>query len=476
MSDKSEHDEFKASADSASSSELSGNVPFRSVSVRVSPGSYLAISFALTFVSIILSRNELNSLALITLILAWPLNLSLAFFDRVVFDGRKLARTGVVALVSRLRGRRLELSIDRIERIETSAVRTLRSSGRVRYRYRCQANSDGVNLVFASGGQRFRHMVRLLFPLIADEKLDARSRDLRDYLTDQKSLNSALESVHLAPASVLEESTEDVRHGIKKNKVRASADSEQLSESDIERGRALRLIANQLRVAGRLRESAEAFRRTFLLLPREGCLLYEYARLLRSQASAAGDARLLLRSRAALRLGLRRAGESAGVLERIGESAVETGDTRVAEEAFRRALILNQRSFRAAAGLAEVALRRGQFAHIIHHFRNAQSIATDKASRHFAAREAEYYARLCEDDEYMLAEMRRIKWLYHLNGARRTLVRTTFAALLLAVAGAFFDEALASVGWSIASGALAAWMMAAAAIKFLLQRRKIRES
>ena len=476
MSDNAERSGFKAFTGSISSAELSKPGASRSVSVRVSPGSYLAVSFILTFAAIIVSRNEFGSLALALLTMAWPVTLSLAFFDRVVFDGRKLSRTGIVALVSHLRGRRLELSVDQIERVETSAVRTLRSAGRVRYRYRCETSSESVTLVFASGGQGFRRMVRLLFPLIGDEKLDARSCDLRDYLTDQKSLNSALEAVHLAPSSVLEESEESVLQGVKNNGKRTDTDSGQLSERDAERGHLLRLLANQLRVMGRLRESSEAFRRAFLLLPREGGLLYEYSRLLRSRASAAGDARLLSRSRAALRLAIKRAGDNASVLERAGESLVEAGDARIAEEAFRRTLNLNPRSFRAATGLAEVALRRGQLAHIIHHFRNAQTIATDKASRRFAAHEAEYYARLCEDDEYMLAEMKRIKWLHHLNGARRTLVRTTFAALLLAVAGSFFDEALASVGWSIASGALAAWMMTAAAIKLLLQRRKLRES
>ncbi len=457
-------------------SRVSGKSAARPISVRVSPGGYLAASFALTFAAIIFSRNHLDSLSLVTLALAWPITLSLAFFDRIVFDGRKLSRKGLIAVVSRLLGRRLELSVDAIERVETSAVRTLRSAGRVRYRYRCEATGNNVSLIFASGGQSFRSMVRQLFPLLADEKLDARTADLRDYLTDQASLNSALESVQLAPASLLEESYEERLRGLKRDRNQSLADFEQLSETEMERGRELRAVANQLRVVGRLRESAEAFRRAFKLLPREGSMLYEYSRLLRSQASAAGDARLLSRSRAALRLALSRERANSGVLERVGESLVEAGDARLAEDAFRRALQANPRSFRAATGLAELALRKGQLAHIIHHFRNAQAIATDKASRRFAEREAEYYARLCEDDEYMLAEMKRIKWLHHLNGARRTLVRTTLAALLLAVVGSFFDEALASVGWSIASGALAAWMMTAAAVKLLLQRRKIRQN
>src|SRR5205823_1408184 len=66
---------------------------------------------------------------------------------------------------------------------------------------------------------------------------------------------------------------------------------------DVERGRLLRLAANELRAAGRLREAAEAFRRALIVIPRDGWLLYEFSRFLRSQAGASRDARLMRRSR-----------------------------------------------------------------------------------------------------------------------------------------------------------------------------------
>ncbi|MBA3806165.1 MAG: hypothetical protein H0X14_10695, partial [Acidobacteria bacterium] len=104
-------------------------------SVRVSPEVYLALACALTFVSFLFLRSSHDFSALASIALAWIITPLFAFTDRINFDGRTLSRQGVVALIHRLvKGRRLRLPINEIERIETSAVRTLRRGGRVRYR------------------------------------------------------------------------------------------------------------------------------------------------------------------------------------------------------------------------------------------------------------------------------------------------------------------------------------------------------
>ncbi|MGB7924682.1 MAG: hypothetical protein WCF57_15680, partial [Pyrinomonadaceae bacterium] len=251
----------------------------RLASVRVSPGNYLAAMSALTFAALVFLRIELDLAALISLMLAWVVVPVLILTDRLSFDGRILSRRGLVAFILRLtRGRSLKLSVDEIERVETVAVRTLRRGGRVRYRYRSEIAGHGMMFTFASGGNGYRRMVRALFPLIPDDKLDARSGELRDYLTDQTTLRSTLNLLRLASPDVLDEATSDLQHGAKRgvrHQRAATTASDSGSIINIERGRLLRRAANELRAAGRLREAAEAFRRALLVAPRDGWLIYE---------------------------------------------------------------------------------------------------------------------------------------------------------------------------------------------------------
>lgn len=445
----------------------------RLASVRVSPGGYLAVSCILTFAATLLLRAQYDVAALIAIALAWIITPLLAFTDRISFDGHVLSRRGLVSLLTKLiRGRELRLEIEDIERVETSAVRTLRRNGRVRYRYRSEVSGKGSSFVFASGGKAYRQMVRMLFPLLGYDKVDARSSELRDYLTDSHTLRMNLELLRLAPAVILEGTTSDLEHGREKKIRHQRTEGQVRSAIDVERGRLLRLAASELRAAGRLRESAEAFRRALIVIPHDGWLVYEFARFLRSQAGTARDARLLQRSRACLRLAVRRAGDDAPLLSRIGESFYEYGELAQATRAFGRALELNPRAFRAEIGLAEVSLRNGKLAHVIHHYEAAARSAPDEALARHARREAEYYARLNNDDDYLGLELRRIGWLQNLQRARRLAARMTLASVLLALTGPSFDESIESIGWSLASSSLIAWLSVALIARYLTPRRK----
>lgn len=447
----------------------------RLASVRVSPGNYLATACLLTFVATLLLRAQYDVAAFITIGLAWIITPLLAFTDRVSFDGQVLSRKGVVPLFIRfIRGRELSLEIEDIERVETSAVRTIRRNGRVRYRYRSEVTGRGSSFVFASGGSAYRQMVRTLFPLLGYDKVDARSSELRDYLTDARTLKLNLELLRIAPAAVLEGATSDLEHSAKKEIRHQRAEGVTSTPIDIERGRLLRLAANELRAAGRLREAAEAFRRALLVIPHDGWLIYEFARFLRSQAGSSHDSRLLQRSRACLRLAARRAGDDAPLFSRIGESFYEYGELAQASRAFGRALELNPRAYRAEIGLAEVSLRSGKLAHVIHRYDAAARIAPDEALARHARREAEYYALLNDDDDYLTAELRRIGWLQNLHRARRLAARMTLASVLLALAGPSFDESIESMGWSLASSSLIAWLSVALISHYLAPRRKPR--
>jgi tetratricopeptide (TPR) repeat protein len=445
------------------------------ITVRSSPGGYFATMLTLSFVALLALRAEYDEAAIVALVSAWILLPLMAFTDRIRLEGRILSRTGLVAFFHKIfKGRAIRVGIDDIEQVETYAVRTLRRGGSVRYRYRSEVRGRGLSFVFASGGN-YRHMVRCLFTLVHDEKLDARSRELRDYLEEPKRLRETIKLLGIAPASVLDGALPDFRLLRKGTTLMSSSVIGELSASERERGQLLRRVANQLRAAGRLREAGEAFRRALLVAPRDGWVLYELARFLRSQASALADARLLSRSRAALRLAARHAREDAGLLARIGESFFEFGDPVRATQLFRQALEVQPRSFLAEAGLAELSLRSGKLAHVIHHYQAAARIAPDESSARFARREADYYALLNDDDEYLTAELRRINWLQTVQTVRRLSARIMLASILLAFIGAFIDGIgtdLSAVGWSLAASSLAAWVGVHLLGKLLSTRRR----
>ena len=241
----------------------------------------------------------------------------------------------------------------------------------------------------------------------------------------------------------------------------------------------LRAAANQLRIAGRLRESAEAFRRALLVMPNDSGLIYEFARLLRSQASALGQARLLSRARAALRLAVSREIVNASseyqagrLLNSMGETFLELGAAELAARAFRRALEINPRTFRAQLGLADVALRDGKLAHVIHHYNDAARIASDEALVRFARREADYYARLNDDEDYLAAELRRINWLQNAQRVQSLAARSGLASILLALVGPAISPMAGAMGLAFAISSIVAWAGTLLATRFLRPRRR----
>ena len=65
-------------------------------------------------------------------------------------------------------------------------------------------------------------MVQRLFPLIHDDKIDLRTRELRDYLCDPKSLNRELDWLKLAPSDVLDNATAEFKLGEKETMMRSN--------------------------------------------------------------------------------------------------------------------------------------------------------------------------------------------------------------------------------------------------------------
>jgi len=444
----------------------------RLASVRVSPGSYLAAASVLTFVSALLLRSGRDIFALAAILVAWLVIPLLAWRDRIEFDGSTLSRRGFAPALLRVLGvGPKSLRIEQFEKVETQAVRTLKKGGKVRYRYRTQIVGRRVQFTFASGGQSYRNMVRQLFPLINHDKMDLRTTELRDYLSDPKALDAEVNELKLASADVLESATQDFKLGGKKR-----SSTEGVTEADsslaLEPERALMLgqLGNKLRIAGRLAEAREAFRRALTALPRDGRLLFEFSRLLRSQASSARDAKLLLRSRAALRLAAQRADAQPGLMTAIGEIFLEWGELNAARRNLQKAADLEPQNFKARVGLANLALRDGKLAHVINQYRDASMAASDKALIDYARREADYYAQLNDDDDYLNSELRRINWLQHSLRLRRLAARVTNASILVALVAAYVDSSFAAVCWSLASSSLFAWILSLFGIKLLGRR------
>ncbi|MGI8732405.1 MAG: tetratricopeptide repeat protein [Pyrinomonadaceae bacterium] len=462
---------LKSLAEVAEARKRSGRRTYLA-SVRVSPGTYLVVSSVLTFAAALLLRSEHEGWALISLIVAWAMVPALAFTDRIAFDGQMLVRRGLIPFLQRfVSGQKQQLGVADFERVDTNAVRTLRRGGRVRYRYRSQIAGKGTDFVLASGGSGYREMVRQLFPLIHNDKLDLRTRDLRDYLCDPKLLSREAKALQLASTDVLENATSDFRLGGWRDLNEPQERPLETPAPAIERALMLRELGNKLRIAGRLKEAREAFRRALIVLPQDGWLIFDFARLLRSQASALSDVNLLARARAALRLSSMRAKQDAGLLAVIGESFLEYNDSNRAERVFQRAIENEPLSYRARLGLADVALRNGKLAHVIHQYRDAALATTEKALSAFAKREADYYVRLNDDDDYLSAELRRINWLQTFSHIRRLAARITNASILIALVGPYLDPAIASMGWALASSSLVAWLLGILGTRILAGRR-----
>ena len=441
-------------------------------SVRVSPGPYIALAGVMSFVAALILRADYNTAALILIASACLIVPVLALSDRIAFDGISLRRQGPLpSFLNLLFGYRKLLVINDFETVETQAVRTLRRGGRVRYRYRTQITGKGKEFVIVSGGRDYRKLVRELFPLIHESKLDNRSRDLRDYLNDPRFLNRKTQLTQLASSDLLDVTRSDFKLG---RKLRRDAQVPEIpaTPEDFERARLLRRLGNELRVSGRLREAGEAFRRALNVRPHGAWLIYDFARLLRSQASAQADARLLSRARAALRLASIRAENDVVLLPLIGESFLECGDANHARRALQRVVDLDSGNFKARIGLADIALREGKLAHVIHHYHEAARVSSEKALARYARSEGEYYMQLNDDDDYLAAELRRINWLQSVTRIRRTALRVTNASVLLALIGGLIDPVAGSLGWSLASSALIIWLLTVLGTKVLFTRSK----
>jgi hypothetical protein len=170
------------------------------------------------------------------------------------------------------------------------------------------------------------------------------------------------------------------------------------------------------------------------------------------------DHKLERRALAALRLSERRAHDDGELLVRLGEWYFQIGEWRRAGNVFQNALDRIGENFRTARGLAEIALREGKIAHVIHHFSTANRIADTASLRRWSRSEADYFSHLNSDDEYMELEIGRVNMLETVERSKKSVLRIAFLGFPAILAGiAFEDSFVANVGWSVSTVALMIW-------------------
>lgn len=441
---------------SAANSSLGANLVDGSVSVRVSPNSYFVVFFLTIFFIALTVYLEQDAFAVALSVLAFLILPFLAWNDRIDFDGEQISRTGFVPRFwNRINRESSSLRLHDIEQVETQAVRTLKHGGTIYYRYRTTVCGKQTRFVFASGGEDYCRMVSLLFPQIFIDALDNRSIELRDYLAESKKILLKAEASKIPSTEVLEDSVNEFRTG-KKHLSHALRKTESNAE-EIEKADYLRQLANELRLSGNLLQSLETFRRALLLNPSDGWLIFEFARCLHSYASSERNDKLKKRACAALRLAESRAGCDGELLSRLGESYFQYGDWQRAYKVFQKTLGTTAVSFRSVRGLAEIALREGKLAHVIHHFTTAAGFADTKALKRWAQGETEYFSLLNEDENYLDAEVKRLSRLENIKRGKRMSLRLAVFGILTILFGVFTDSLVVNIGWACAGVSLMIW-------------------
>jgi tetratricopeptide (TPR) repeat protein len=439
----------------------------RTLSVRISPQGYLTALFLGTFFSAFLFYIEMDAPGVLLFGLSWILIPFFALRDRIEFDGKRLMRSGFMPRVwSWFNTSRRSLKITDIEQVETQAVRTARRGGHIHYRYRTVLRGKGLSIAFSSGAsgvnEDYRRMVRSLLPRLSDSVLDNRSIELRDHLADPKEALMRAEFARIPAADVLE-STFQITSSRSRHPTTDPLEDERADD--------LLSLANELRLSGYLLQALEAFRRALVLNPRDAKMIFDFARCLHSFAGTTRDAKLERRALAALRLSERRAADDGELLVRLGEWYFQIGEWRRAGHVFQNAIERIGENFRAARGLAEIALRDGKIAHVIHHFSTANRIAETPSLRRWSKNEAEYFSNLHSDDEYMEMEISRVNLLETIERSKTTALRIAFFGFPAIMCGVLLeDDLIANIGWAVSTVSLLIWTGLMMSSRLLSQR------
>ena len=424
------------------------------VFVRVSPANYLVALLFTTFLSAFLIYLELDIWAVGLLLFAWLLLPTVAYTDRIVFDGRRIRRTGILPrLWARLTSTRDRIKISDIETIHTHITRTLKRGPNLIYTYRTAIYGKGKSFVVHSNRRAYGTFIEAVLPMLKEDLLDRRSIELRDHFSERAKVRELARAAKIPPAEILEDSL-----GGRNASTLAYSGNTAAETGDEEHAAHLHELGNQLRISGLLPQAVEAFRRAARLMPRDVRLLMDFALCLNSYATTRRDGRVERRARALMRLAERRAGDDAHLLSQIGENYFQFGDWRRAAAVFRRAADRTGEHFRTLVGLAEISLHEGKIAHVIHNFTAASESAGTPALRRWSRQELEYFSRLNDDEEYMELEISRLNLLDSLDSIKRTSLRIAIIGFPAIVTGLLVqDYLIANIGWAVSLISFTTW-------------------
>lgn len=437
-------------ADANRNNDTAAELP---VSIRVPLHPYFMSLFAAAFVAAFLFYIEYEAAAALLFASAFIAVPVLAMTDRIVFDGKRIARTGILPrLWAKATAQRTRLRLGHIENVETQASRIIKRGSRLRYRYFTIISGRGVSFYIASVSDNYHTLIKRIAENLPEEVLDTRTIEVRDYLGERKKTLTKAASMKIPPPDVLEDS---LAVAAKRSKAHLP---NLISVSDLDPEK-LRQVANELRLSGSLLQAIEAFRRALLGRPKDGWLLMEFARCLESFAGSERDLNASKKAAAVMRLAEMRAGSDSDLLTRLGETYFQFGDIKRAEKMFRRSKEAVGGSFRALRGMAEIALREGKIAHAILNFSSANSAAKTTALQRWTRRETEYFSHLNENDEYMELEISRVNLLGKLVRVKLLSLRTCIFGLPMIAFGVLLEEnMLANAGWILCGGAMIVWI------------------
>lgn len=407
----------------------------KKIEVRVLSHIYWVMALIVLTAASSLSMDY-NPLLLLLLLALVGLFILAAKFETITFDGKQIIRQGTLAFLETfLSGQKPQIALDQIEMVATEAIRSRKGLRHIKYLYKVAISGSSVQLTIMVNGAKNnskRHLlVKELFNLLPETKLDPRSSELKQYLNDLPSNNALIEIANSAIAPEID-----------KDNVPTLI---------------LRRAANSLKLEGQMQKALQCFSLAYKKESRNAQLLYEMARFFRSLAMI-DSPRLLSRSRACLRLAAFLAKNEPQLLERIGETYFERLDYKLAAKCFTRALMVEPMLYRANIGLAEIALRDGKLAHVAHFYSAAANVSKDRAQRDLANREANYYERLCSDDDYFEAEISRINKLKSFQWARDWSSLLLIISWMLALFTGLFSTNLGMFAWSIVFSSSCVWV------------------
>lgn len=424
------------------------------IMVRVVPVNYLAVVLLFSFIGAFFLYLEWDIAAMVLLLATFTIVPFLIFQDRIVFDGKRVRRSGYLyRLGCSLFSVRDRIKVSDIDQVQTIVVRAIKRGGNILYTYRTTFSGKGASFVVTSGSRNYREFLSSVLPLLNESVLDRRSADLRDHLAERSIVREKASAAELPPADILESVLLD-QSGRKAARVR-EGDMTGLGD----KATYLHELGNQLRVIGDLPQALEAFRRAVLLMPKNAQLLFDYAMCLNSYAGYRKDRSVERSARAMMRLAEKRAGDDGHLLTAIGEGYFQLGEWRRAAGVFKKAFERAGDRFRSMVGLAEVALHDGKIAHVILNFAAARDAAETGSLRNWANREIKYFSRLNEDDEYMELEISRMNLLDTLDSVKRSCLKIAVIGIPVIVLGLLAEDGMiANVGWAVSLISLVIWL------------------